>query len=134
MTEQERRWPQTYWEYAGLGTPEMKQRAKEAGCLNDKEVYEWLDYTYGKRSSEKPTVHAPESSSQHDRHDEYAEAEGDHVLCLPQLEIPRAAKQQIRHQEIKRGPKHVHRGRRQPLARRHREQRWNGLPMTPATR
>jgi len=48
MTGQERRWPQTYWEYAGLGTPEMKRRAKEAGCLTDKEVNEWLNYTYGR--------------------------------------------------------------------------------------
>jgi hypothetical protein len=43
MTRQERRWPQTYSEYAGLGIPEMKQRAKEAGCLTDAEVYEWLN-------------------------------------------------------------------------------------------
>ena len=42
------------------------------------------------RSSEEAAMEASEGASEQDGHDERAEAEGDHVPGLPQLEFPRA--------------------------------------------
>jgi hypothetical protein len=39
---------QSYAEYAGFFTPEMRRRAKAAGCITIMEVAEWLDRHYGR--------------------------------------------------------------------------------------
>jgi hypothetical protein len=41
--------PQTFEEYAGYGTPEMRRRAIEAGCRTVAEMADWFDRNYGER-------------------------------------------------------------------------------------
>lgn len=40
--------PQTYAEYAGFFTAEMRQRAIDAGCRDLREVHAWLYRHYGR--------------------------------------------------------------------------------------
>lgn len=51
-----RKSPQSYDEYAGFGTPEMRRRAIEAGCKTVAEYCEWFDKHYGR---DQNRFHAP---------------------------------------------------------------------------
>ena len=134
MTEQERRWPQTYWEYAGLGTPEMKQRAKEAGCLNDKEVYEWLHYTYGRRSREKPTVQVPRARASTIAMTNTPRPKGTTCFVCRSSKFPvrRSNRYATKRLNVAQSTFTVDDDSPSPGSAANGV--WNGLPMTPATR
>lgn len=57
--------PQTYEEYAGFYTSEMRQRAREAGCETQLEISDWLHEHYGRdqnRRLKPPPYRRPDES------------------------------------------------------------------------
>ena len=58
---------QTYEEYAGFASRQMRQRAMEAGCRTAAEMSEWFDKNYGDRSQrEKNLIRSPSPYRRHD--------------------------------------------------------------------
>ena len=49
--------PQTYEEYAGFSSRQMRQRAMEAGCLTIFDMLDWLDQQYGDRPQREQNNH-----------------------------------------------------------------------------
>jgi hypothetical protein len=51
--------PQTYAEYAGFGSRQMRQRATAAGCRTDAEMVDWVDMNYGECSEREQNYGFP---------------------------------------------------------------------------
>lgn len=62
------------------------------------------------RRGAQATVQRTKHASQHDAEDGYAEAEGNHVLGVAQVEVPYSKNEQVCDHEIGHALKHVHGG------------------------
>src|SRR5580658_1592126 len=64
----------------------------------------------------KTAVEPTECTCEHDRHDEDAGRQGEHVLRLAQIEGPDAAHQHVSDGEVEKPPQHVDERRGQPFS------------------
>ncbi len=51
--------PQTYSDYVGFGSRELRRRAMEAGCRTVTEMVEWVDKHYGDSSEREQNRRLP---------------------------------------------------------------------------